>query len=390
MPFRHRLPSRPGLASFAVAALALLLSLPAAAAEVTRPLRAALSPAAGATLELENLAGTVRVEPSAGAELVIEGTVHAESAALADLLRLELAPSGDRLVAKLTYPLDEHRRYVYPRQGGGGFLSGLSQSNGKFQGREVTVYSGTRSGAVLLYCDLTVKLPAGHGAKLRNLAGAITAERVQGDLRLDTGSGDVTARDNAGALAADTGSGDVTVERHRGALAVDTGSGDVTVADVEGAVTVDTGSGSITGRDVRGTAVACDTGSGDVRLERVAAALALDTGSGSIVGHGLEAGDKVVADTGSGDVRLAGDFSRVRELRADTGSGDVILEPTGAFPALRVEVSTGSGAIAVDVAGLTVERSKRGDFRGRVSDGAAGVVRIGTGSGDVVLRTAAR
>ena len=108
MPSRLRSFGRPA-AFAALATVALLLAAPAAA-EVTRPLRAALTPATGATLELENLAGSLRVEPSTGTELVIEGTVHAESDALADVLRLELTPTGDRLVAKLTYPLDEHRR----------------------------------------------------------------------------------------------------------------------------------------------------------------------------------------------------------------------------------------------------------------------------------------
>ena len=378
-----------------LAALALLaaagLTLPAAAAgEVTRPLRSALTPAAGATLDLENIAGKLRIEPSTGTELVIEGTVHAESAALADTLRLELAPAGDRIVAKLTYPLDEHRKYIYPGKDGGGILGGLSQSNGKFQGRDVTVYSGSRGGAVLLYCDLAIKIPAGHGAKLRTLAGTIDAERVHGDLSLDTGGGDVTARSTAGALGIDTGSGNVSVDTHQGKLAVDTGSGDVRLATVQGDVTVDTGSGSIDGHGLRGERASFDTGSGDVRLEEVTGSLTLDTGSGSVVATRIAAGSEVNANTGSGDVRLAGDFSRVRKLVADTGSGDVVIEPTGDFPPLRLEVSTSSGGVDVKLPGLTVERNGHGELAGRVGNGESGLARIDTGSGDVTVRAAAR
>lgn len=357
-------------------------------AEVTRTLetRAALPP--GALLKLENLAGKIEVRPAAGGEVVLRATVHAASAELADRLRFDRKETDGKLEIDLGYPVDEHREYVYPEANLPRVLGFRTTVRSEFRGEKVIVHGRPHGKAVLLYADLEIELPAGARADLRTLAGTIRAERVAGELRLDTGRGDITARAGEGGLEIDTGSGDVEVTAHRGEVAIDTGSGAVRLEGVEGDVGVDTGSGGVQLVKVRGAKIAADTGSGGIELTEVEGALRLDTGSGGIRGTGLLARDEVVADTGSGGVRLEGDFSAVRRLDVDTGSGGVTLGFAGTPPALRFEIRTGSGGIDVDLPGLRTEHSKRGTFSGTVADGTAGTARIETGSGSVTVQPA--
>jgi hypothetical protein len=360
----------------------------AVGAEVTRTLesRAALAP--GALLKLENLAGRIEVRPAAGGEVLLRATVHAESAALADRLRFDLEETDGKLEIDLGYPVNEHREYVYPEANLPRVLGFRTTVRSEYRGTKVTVHGRPNGKAVLLFADLEIELPEGARADLRTLAGTIRAERVAGELRLDTGRGDITARAGEGGLEIDTGSGAVEVTSHRGKVAVDTGSGSVRLEGVEGDVEIDTGSGGVKLVKVRGGKIAADTGSGGIELTEVEGALRLDTGSGSIRGTGLLARDEVAADTGSGGIHLEGDFSAVRRLEVGTGSGGVTLGFTGTPPALRYEIRTGSGGIDVDLPGLRTEYSKRGTFSGTVADGTAGDARIETGSGSVTVQPA--
>lgn len=387
-----RVPQTTAGALLSALLLALLVTgcgAPAAVgAEVTRTLesRAVLAP--GALLKLENLAGKIEVRPAAGGEVLLRATVHAGSAALADRLRFDLEETDGKLEIDLGYPVGEHREYVYPEAELPRILGLRTTVRSEFRGEKVIVHGRPHGKAVLLYADLEIELPEGARADLRTLAGTIRAERVAGELRLDTGRGDITARAGEGGLEIDTGSGDVEVTAHRGEVAVDTGSGAVLLDGVDGNVDVDTGSGGVRLLKVRGERIAADTGSGGIELEEVDGALRLDTGSGGIRGTGLLARDEVVADTGSGGVRLEGDFSAVRRLDVDTGSGGVTLGFAGTPPALRFEIRTGSGGIDVDLPGLRTEHSKRGTFSGTVANGTAGTARIETGSGSVTVQPA--
>lgn len=363
-------------ARFAAGALlALGISAPAAAGE-TRRLEHTSAAAGLKTVEIENLAGRVTLVPAPGDRLSIVAEVHAEAsagksaAALADSIRLDATPSGDRLVVKTLYPVDAHRRYHYPggTAGGGSEPSWLeswlggSSSGVRYQGRDVRVSSAASSNAATLWTDFRVEVPAGVAIRFRNVVGRIESKGLASDQNLDTASGEIDVRDSRGDLVVDTGSGDVHVLGHRGNVSADTGSGDVTL------------------ERVTGERVAADTGSGDIVLLDCHGNLLADTGSGDIRGRGMVFGDSLRADTGSGDVRLAGDFSRVRELIVDTGSGSVVLDVSGGL-SVELKVSTGSGDIEVDLPNMRVRKWK-GDFVADVGS-ATGRAVVDTGSGDV-------
>lgn len=357
--------------------LALTITLGASGAEHTETTTKRFSGASGMIVDLENLSGQVTLRGGSG-EIVIEGTVHAESSSLASKLRIDIAEKGDRVVVRALYPVDEHRTYSYPGSDG---ASWGGSSSSRYQGEKVKVTS--RKG-VTLYADFVIQLPSGVGASVRNVVGDVDAADIDGPFNADTGSGKIRSSGGLGNLDADTGSGDVEVQNHRGDINADTGSGDVSLSLVQGSIIVDTGSGDVTIEDSNGERIDADTGSGDVSLLDVEGEISADTGSGRVEGRDLRVTGDLRVDTGSGGISLEGDFSQVESMEIDAGSGGVDLRAT-ALPGLDLDISTGSGGIDVDLAGLEILEKDRGTLRARTGGGGVRVS-IDTGSGGVSIR----
>jgi len=361
----------------AAVALAVATALPAFAAEYERPIDRAFDAASIRRIELENLAGEVRLAAAAGSQIRVTGTVYADASAgesareLGESLVVAFDESNGRLVVRADYPLDEHRRYHYPRRESSNDHSSWlfdwagSNTGVRYQGRQVRVTGSASGGAATLYADFQLEIPAAVAVSAKNAVGVIESDGVRGDQTLDTASGPVITRHGVGDLSIDTGSGDVRIEDHQGHVYADTGSGDVHMDRV------------------RGDKLEADTGSGDVVMVDCSGSIDADTGSGEVVARNLVAGKLLRADTGSGDVRIDGDLAAVRDLDIDTGSGDVVLRMTGT-PSVRVAISTGSGDIDFDLEGARVRRVRHGDFVAELGAGE-GDGKIDTGSGDVRL-----
>lgn len=376
---RHSNNIRSAVRRLAVAVTALLVSTAgsAFAADYERPVDRTFDRGALRSVELENLAGRVEIVGVGGSTIRVTGTVYADKSAgesakaLGDSLQVEFDDSGGRLTVRAVYPIDEHRRYHYPRRQHdvdaepSWLFDWLADWNTttRYQGRSVRVSDSRSGGAATLYADFRLEIPAGLAVTAKNSVGEIHSRGVDGDQTLDTASGPVLARDGQGEINADTGSGDVLVENHRGDVAADTGSGDVHL------------------ERVRGERLSADTGSGDVEIVDCQGSLDADTGSGDVIARGLTAGNYLRADTGSGDVRIQGDLSAVRRLDIDTGSGDVTLRVHGT-PSVRLAISTGSGDIELDLDDARLRRARRGDFVAELG-AAEGDGKIDTGSGDV-------
>jgi hypothetical protein len=370
--FTHRTaPIRRSLAAAATAAALLLAPGAVRAAEETRTLKASIDPAGGAFM-IENLAGTMRVVPGEGRDVVAVATVRAESASLADAFRFERVTDEKTGLPTLRvrYPLDRHSTVRFPRAGGGEdhwfvrILGGAGGSHVKYDGHRVRV--GT-AGGVLMYADVEVRVPARGTtrATFRNRFGTLEGQGVGGDLTFDTDAGDVR------------------LDKVRGDITADTGSGTVRATGVEGSFTCDTGSGDCLIADFTGEKISCDVGSGDVTVRNASARrVHADTGSGDV--HLIDADvEELEADTGSGNVRLEARGARLARVLADTGSGDVSLRlgPQASFEALADQ---GSGDLVVRfqdatpiVRGREVVGYKRGDGRVRIT--------VDTGSGDLVI-----
>ena len=338
-----------------VLALAAVLVTCTALAESTRTVRATLPGDAGTAFAVENLAGTMTVVAADVTAVEAEATVHAEDAELAATVEFEqVRAHGGVATLRLTYPVGEHRRFRYP---------GCGNSTVEYAGRRVKVSS---TSGTLLWAEVEVRVPRkiGSGA-FYNLVGTLTAEGVEGELRLDGASADIVARRLGGRVVADTGSGDIRGDALAGSFTCDTGSGDCVLVGFDGdEVSCDTGSGDCVARDVRARRLHADTGSGQVRVEDADIEEFLgDTGSGDVLlrvsGERLR---RAVADTGSGDFEVYLPAAAAFELRADVGSGDIVSRFDDAQAivhgrevvgyrrgagTIRIEADLGSGDVVV-------------------------------------------
>lgn len=318
----------------------------------------------GEHVAIYNLVGEIELTGTRSGQVTIEVSRGGRDAGD---IRVESGTVDGRQSLRVIYPSD---RVVYSGSGRSRW-SGTTQLNVRSDGtwggegpRGSRVRIASRGSGMDAHADLRIGVPAGQRVDLHLAVGRISAENVDGRVRLQTQSGRVEANRMAGALAIRTGSGAVRVDGARGPLAVSTGSGSVRVADARGdSVSIRTGSGGVTAESVTAPRVRLRTGSGRVRLERaVASAVHLNTGSGSIRAELLEPVDSLRIRTGSGSVTL----DLARDLDA------------------TLAIGTGSGSINVDFP-IQVTHQARRALRGVVGEGR-GSVDINTGSGSVRLR----
>ena len=373
---RHEQRIRPRLAPSLVLLAILGLLGSSARAEVSRTIDQSFDLRSGDRVEVENLAGSIRVL-GGSPQATLEATLHGESRELLDLLELEIEQRNGVVEVMAHYPVDRHDKYHYPA------MSGTSRTSTRYQGEKVTL-TGRTSGAVTLWIDFVLHLPDGVGCEVNNAAGDVMLQSVTGPIEIDTGSGDVRISAGRGKASIDTGSGHVDISSHRGDIEADTGSGNIRIRDAVGSVIADTGSGNILLDHVEGGVIDADTGSGEIELHSAHGEIRADTGSGSIVGHDLVTHGRLEVDTGSGGVRLDGDFRGATAIGIDTGSGSIELR--GDFPGLTLEIDTSSGGITVDLPGFEVRTRERDHLEGRTGDGRVRL-KVDTGSGSVTVKS---
>jgi DUF4097 and DUF4098 domain-containing protein YvlB len=320
---------------------------------------------AGADVAVYNLAGTVRIEPGSGSAVVVEITRQGPDA---DQLRVETGPIDDRSTLRVIYPSGD---IVYRFDGGSRETELRVREDGTFgdsdwrdRRRGDRVRISDRGGGLEASADLRILVPQSQRFAIYLAAGDVSANDVDGTLRIDTHNAQVSTSGTSGSLVVDTGSGSVEVTGAEGDVLVDTGSGRVDVTRVRGdALLVDTGSGGVTVADANVSDLNVDTGSGRIEVSGTSARdVLLDTGSGSVNLELTNAAERVVIDTGSGAV--------------------MVTVPTS-FSA-EVEIDTGSGGIDVDFP-LQVRKWERSYVAGTIGDGG-GRLHIDTGSGSVTLR----
>jgi hypothetical protein len=159
---------------------------------------------------------------------------------------------------------------------------------------------------------MTVLVPRGARVRVGTGNGAVSVERVGGEVSASTGNGRVNVLNTEGTVRVSTGNGDVQVRDAAGAVRVSTGNGRVSVTTAQGPVEARSGNGDI---DVRMTA--------------------------------LRAAEDMTFSTGSGDVRVTLPASYNGELDASTGNGtissDFDLKVEGRMSPRRVRATIGSG-----------------------------------------------
>lgn len=239
--------------------------------------------AAGSTVTLRNINGSIEVKQGTGQRLEVRAT--------------KIMRDGRDDLHDLAFDV---------RDGGGDV-------------RICTVYRGRSacddrgwSGNVRSGVRYVVSLPADAELHASTGNGDVSAERVGGEVRLSTGNGRVRIGTATGRVQASTGNGDVEVRDAGGPVRVTTGNGDVTVATSTGPVSASTGNGDI-----------------EVRMKSA------------------RTNDEMSFQTGSGAIRLTlpGDFAG--ELDAFTGNGSLMsdfeLQLHGRIDPQRVRATIGAG-----------------------------------------------
>ena len=320
-------------------------------------------------VELVNLIGRVHVLPTDATTFT--AVVHVRGRDAQPGLVEVVAEKGRQGRIVITFPVEEHREYVYPELGNSRTTVTLDDGTGSggwfekvvqgLAGKRIDVRG--KGKGLEVWADVELSVPRHRAARVVLKVGAIEAARVRGELVLDTASGAIGVTDHEGALVCDTGSGSVKVSDVVGEVLVDTGSGSVRVGGHVGAsLKIDTGSGSV---EVKGTETEylyVDTGSGSVEAVEIKAdAARIDTGSGSVSLEFLRLGKgKFVIDTGSGGV----DLVLPRDVSAE------------------LQVDTGSGGIDHGLDSAEVQRDERDQLQARLGKGEARII-VDTGSGGV-------
>ena len=324
----------------------------------------------GDELTISNLIGKVDVRPTSADQIRVSVMVRGDDARQ-ELIEFEIN-EGAKAELHINFPIDDHKKYVYPELGSGSKTSisyhGDDQGGSwlkKVFGRNKITVRGKGSG-LELWADVVVEVPRGRKLEVKLGVGEIEAAEVQADLVLDINSGAISASNIEGDLLADTGSGRVTV------------------VDVDGNVHVDTGSGKVDLENCRGESIYVDTGSGSVKGDiLICEKLTIDTGSGSVRASGVTA-DAATIDTGSGSVFLQLDSMGTGRFLLDTGSGSIVLElPDDA--SARITADTGSGSMNNELRGAIVKNMGRREMTLEVGDGEARVT-LDAGSGSITVR----
>ena len=340
----------------ALIAATLLLGTPLAAQSGTYPVH-------GDDLAIYNLAGQLRVEPGAGADVVVVVTTGGSDAGQLKVAQ-GVARGHDGL--RVIYPDAD---IVYPALGRQSNTSMDVNDDGTFGDREygdshrVRIHGDGRG--LEAWADLTVKVPAGKTVALHVGVGKATVTNVDGHIKVDLASADADA----------TGA--------KGMLGISTGSGDIHVTDASADLKLETGSGDVTLRGISDAGVKVETGSGEIEGDHVTTGhLDLSSGSGSITISTVKAPD-IALETGSGDVDICL-VDGIQRLDGNTGSGTITLSVPATLGA-DVELDTGSGEIDLGGVEVKVRKLRNDHLSGTIGNGG-GTIKLEAGSGDINLR----
>ena len=239
----------------------------------------------GQSIAVYNIAGKVSIEPGTGSDVVVEITRGGRNAAK---LSVSVGDIRGANALRIVYPDDD---IIYPAMGRGSNSGTRIHSDGTwgddhgiFGGRRVRV-RGSGSGTEA-WADLRILVPAGKRASVNILVGELTANHVNADLHLESGSGGIRTTDTKGGLRSSSGSGGIDVRDASGDdFGLEVGSGRIVLNGVTGRnLKIESGSGTVSGSKLTAENLNIETGSGGIRFDDISATgrVKLDAGSGTV------------------------------------------------------------------------------------------------------------
>ncbi len=277
--------------TIAIAAAISLLALPALAQQTVNERRAA-SPTG--TVEVSNIAGSVRVTGWSRAEVEVTGTLGRGTE------RLEFSGPPERILVKVVVPEHTHD------------LKGS---------------------------DLTVKVPAGCRLEAETVSADVTVEGLTGTLDVESVSGEITVTGEPGEVEAQSVSGDIDLTVKSATMRLASVSGSIKARGARGEVRVETVSGTATVEAAAVDRVELETVSGTVRFA-----------------GDLSANGRLDAESVSGTVEVALPPGTSGSFRLKSFSGDIdnqfgppARRTSEYAPGVEAEFTAGSGGARVEI-----------------------------------------
>lgn len=319
-----------------IAAVAAAAAL-AADCGAQRPVDSGIAAPARGTVEVHNVAGSVRVVPWNRNEVRVTGELGRGTE------RVDLSSSGQRTVVRVVLP---------------------------------------RNGRNVRGSDIEVRVPARSALAVHAVSSDVEVEGLTGRVEANSVSGDVRIAGSPEEVQAESRSGEVTLEVRADRVIAKSVSGDVNVeGEVRRALTAETVSGNVTVEaatpEARVTSV-----SGEVTVGPLTGSANVSAVSGDVRLSGRNIRGKVT--TVSGNIFLHGELARDGLTELEAHSGDIHLD-VARGTAVEVDATTFSGEVYNEIAGARLTQSSRREFRIVAGRGGGARVVVRSFSGDVRL-----
>lgn len=230
--------------------------------------------------------------------------------------------------------------------------------------------------------DINVVGLSGSQIHLSASSGYITANKIQGNTKVQTNSSDIELNDADGnQVDISASSGYVTARNINGNVSVKTTSGDILLENISGEKTyIEASSGKIWSSQIKGD-LESRTNSGDMEIKNVSGKnTVLYSSSGYIITEDIS-GD-VEAQTSSGDMSFDLD-SKSGNYKLNSSSGHIEIE-FSSDASYKGSISTNSGHVNTDKF-INVTKLDRGRYEFKTLSGDK-TIDIITSSGDINLK----
>ncbi len=295
-----------------LAGLALLLSVASApAASAQQRVRESKPAAATGTVDIYNLAGSVKVTGWNRSEVAIEGTLGEGTK------NLEFEVTGNETVIRVEIYDERERRE-----------RGIRRVEGS---------------------NLEIRIPHGSRLEANTVSADIWSDTVDGALRLETVSGTVEIGGEPERIGAKTISGDIEIRGSGGPVRAESVSGHIIIREVTGEVEANTISGDIriTGRSIEEAYLSALSGTvifeGDLSPQAVVE-VEIHSGSVTLI---LPADVSADFDITTFSGRIENEFGQQSERRSRYMPGRILSFQTGNAEA-RVRIKAFSGDVTLE------------------------------------------
>jgi lia operon protein LiaG len=316
----------------------------------------------GANVAIYNLAGSIRIEPGTGSNVVVEVKLTGRDA---NRLTVKTDAVGGVPTLRVIYPGDE---IVADQMDAGSETTVRVNDDGTFNGsrsgRRMKIKGRGANDATHAQADLVVRMPAGVRLDAHQAVGDLNAQDISGELSLHSSAGQIGISGGSGGIHAETASGEIGVQNTTGNLDLSSASGEVGVQNATArSISIHVASGSIDVQDAKADRIELETASGEVTVSRTTTA-------------------RLKASSASGNVRaqLDGD---VRDVDLSTASGNAEALVAASFSG-NVELETASGTVDVDFP-INIAMKRRNHVRGTIGEGGSARVSLSSASGNVKL-----